>query len=219
MKKAARPTPVARAPHPRRGTSRPRAAAAFRELLAALGVDPKGELRDTPERAATMWLDHLMAGECADLAAVVGRGTATRSQAPVSLFDLGVHLVCPHHLTVAFGRAHIAYVPGGRIAGFGALARLVAACSARLELQENVTTAIAEALVEHLGARAAIAVIEATHPCHNVLQPRSHAARAVTWAAVGEPAGKRHLRRALELALAGHAPAPRVHRARLKAPR
>jgi GTP cyclohydrolase I len=119
----------------------------------------------------------------------------------VSLLDLGVQLVCPHHLTVAFGRAHVAYVPGARVAGFGALARLVAACAARVALQEEVTSAIAEALVEHFGARAAVAVIEATHPCHNVLHPRSHGARAVTWASAGEARAKRQLARELRAAL------------------
>src|SRR5512141_241924 len=106
--------------------------AAFAELTAALGVPPDPELARTPARAAELWARHLVAGAGVDLASTLGEATPSKSTAPVSLFGLGVHLVCPHHLTVAFGQAHVAYVPGGRIVGFGALARLVAAATSRL---------------------------------------------------------------------------------------
>jgi GTP cyclohydrolase I len=176
--------------------------AAFAELTSALGVPPDPELARTPARAADLWANHLLAGEGVDLASTLGDAAPSRSTAPVSLFGLGVHLVCPHHLTVAFGRAHVAYVPGGRIVGFGALARLVDAATSRLTLQEDATVAVATTLVEALGASAAVAVIDAVHPCHNVLHARSHGAHAVTWASQGAPAAARRLERDLRRALA-----------------
>lgn len=176
--------------------------AAFAELTAALGMPLDPELRRTPDRAAELWARHLVAGTGIDLASTLGETAQSASTAPVSLFGLGVHLVCPHHLTVAFGQAHVAYVPGGRIVGFGALARLVAAATSRLTLQEQATELVAATLVGHLGARAAVAVIDAVHPCHNVLHARSHRAHAVTWAATGEPAAARRLERDLRRALA-----------------
>jgi GTP cyclohydrolase I len=189
-----------------RGTrSHRQVAAAFRGLLESLDAPVAGELRQTPERAAALWLDHLTSGEGINLAAVLGRGSPSASASPVSLFGIGIHLVCPHHLTIAFGQAHVAYIPNGRLAGFGALARLVGAASARLALQEEVTDAIADALICGLGARAAVVVLEATHPCHNVLHPRSQRARAVTWAVRGEKSAARRLEQDLRRALAAAA--------------
>lgn len=185
-----------------RAPSRRRVVAAFTELLAALGTPTRPELKLTPTRAAALWLDHLIAGEGADLAAIVGKkASLSSSRSPVSLFNIGVHLVCPHHLTVAFGHAHIAYVPNGRVVGFGPLARLVAAATSRLSLQEDVTDMIANALMQHLGASAAVAVIEAVHPCHNVTQPRSHRAHVVTWAVRGPSRASRELRQQLNQAI------------------
>jgi len=193
-----------RAPTPsrKRPIDRRRLRAAFAELTAALGVPRDPELARTADRATELWAQHLLAGEGVELASTLGEATPSASAAPVSLFGLGVHLVCPHHLTVAFGHAHVAYVPGGRIVGFGALARLVAAATSRLTLQEEATDAVARTLVDALGARAAIAVIDAVHPCHNVLHARSHRAHAVTWASRGEPAAARRLERDLRRALA-----------------
>jgi GTP cyclohydrolase I len=184
-----------KAPSPS-GSARPDAAAlraAFAGLLDALELLPQRERARTASRAAELWREHLLAGVGVDLAGTLGEAMPTRSHSPVSLRGIGVHLVCPHHLTVAFGEARLAYVPGGRIVGFGALTRLAAAATSRMVLQEEATEAMASALVEHLGARAAVAVIEAIHPCHNLLHPRSHGARALTVAARGRPAECRRL--------------------------
>ena len=187
---------------PEARSKRGRLTAAFTEMLAVLGAERDPEMRHTAERAASLWLDHLVAGQGRDLGRILGRGAPSASHSPVSLFDIGVHLVCPHHLTVAFGQAHVAYIPNGRVVGFGALARLVAAATARLSLQEDATDCIAATLVEHLGAAAAVAVIVAVHPCHNVIHPRSHQARAATWAVHGDPVVARTLKADLRQALA-----------------
>ncbi|MEE8408582.1 MAG: GTP cyclohydrolase I [Myxococcota bacterium] len=191
-------------PHPSKRTRREAATRALGDLLTGLGCDLRGELRQTPSRAATLWSEHLLAGEGADLGELLGRGSRSKARAPVLLLDVGVHLVCPHHLTVAFGQAHVAYLPGGRLAGFGALARLINACTARLILQEDAAAMISTALVERLGARAAVAVIEARHPCHNVLHARSHRARAVTWGRHGDATGCRDLSSKLRAAMREH---------------
>lgn len=192
---------MTKAPRRRRSESASRrqqqATRAIRALLQGLGVSLAGELKGTPARAASLWVEHLLAGEGLDPKEVLGRGSKTRSRSPVSLFDVGVHLVCPHHLTVAFGEAHVAYLPRTRVAGFGALARLVRACTARLALQEDATQLIADTLVLHLGAVAAVVVIDALHPCHNVPHARSHRARAVTWGIAGDKAAADSLARLL----------------------
>ncbi len=181
-----------RAPKPDKGQQA--AEVALYDLLISLGCKLEGELRDTPKRAAALWAHHLLDGEHQDLGAILGHGSPTKSRAPVTLFNVGVHLVCPHHLTVAFGLAHIGYLPNGRAAGFGALAQLIHACTARLVLQEDACDTIANAITEHLDARAAAVVIDAMHPCHNVPHARSHRARAVTWGESGTPTGIRELK-------------------------
>ncbi len=175
-----------------------RAQRAVTDLLRALGVPLVGELARAPARAARLWREHLLAGEGIDAKAVLGRGAPSRARGAVTLRGIHVHLVCPHHLTVAFGEAQLAYLPAGRIAGFGALTRLVRACTARVVMQEDATQCIADTLAEVLGARAAVAMIDARHPCHAVSQPSSHRARAVTWAEAGNPKDAATLHHLLE---------------------
>lgn len=180
----------------KRKPDRRRIQAALRELVQASGARLDGELRGTPKRAADFWCDHLLAGERLDPCQCLASTMPSRSSV-VSLLDIDVHLVCPHHLTIAFGTAHLAYLPVERIVSLGSLADLVTACTARLVLQETATAEIADALVEHLGADAAVAVIEAKHPCNNVTRPRTHRSRVVTWASAGKRKEASQLRRLL----------------------
>jgi GTP cyclohydrolase IA len=196
-------------PTPTRPAAVAAASRAIQDLLLALGCELKGELVGTPRRVALLWADHLLAGARLEPRTLLGRGSATRSRAPVTLQHLGVHLVCPHHLTVAFGTAHVAYLPNRRAAGFGALARLVRVCTARLVLQEEASQAVAETIVDSLGARAAAVVIDAVHPCHNVPHGRSHRAHAVTWGEAGDPRAARDLRQLLSVTLCEHRPTRR----------
>ena len=170
----------------------------FSTLVQAAGIASRAEAKRTVTRCATLWAEHLLAGEGADLQRIVGRGQLTSCQTPVCITGIGVYLVCPHHLTVAFGEAHIAYVPGKRLLGFGALSRLAQACTARLVLQERATQDIADALATHLGAASVLVRLDAVHPCHNLPYPRSHRARAITEAHAGTKAGARALRGLME---------------------
>lgn len=175
--------------------------AAFTQLLIAAGQEPVGEFAETPARAAELWDRQLLAGVDAPFADLFREVIEDEQRTdPVSMLDMGVHLVCPHHLTISFGRAHVAYRPAGRIVGFGTLAELVERATARLVLQEEATDDIANALQKHLGARAAVAAIDATHPCHNVPHPRSHGARALSWAFAGDESVAGELK---EIVLAG----------------
>jgi GTP cyclohydrolase I len=190
-------------PHRAATARRRRVKAAFAELLAALtdvpGVAPPSArlLLRTPQRAAALWLDHLLSGTQADLGALLSGAMAVPHATPVCVTGIGVHLVCPHHLTVAVGQAHVAYLPHGQVAGLGSISDVVQACTARFVLQEDAAQAICQALVTHLRATAAVAVIEAVHPCHTVTRPRSHAARAVTLAQAGSRSRAKALSRLL----------------------
>ena len=173
---------------------------AFLQFLDALGPEflNAKEKQKTASRATNLWLDHLLVGEGVDIASLFSHAQKTQTQSEVFVLDIHVHLVCPHHLTIAFGKAHLAYVPTGRLAGFGALSRVVSACCSRFVLQEEATACIAESLVKHLGAKAAVAIVEATHPCHNVIEPRAHAALSVTCSTAGHAKEAKHLERSLK---------------------
>jgi len=178
---------------------------AIEEMLLSLGVGerlesgrlklPK-EMRGTPARVAKLWQKTLLKGEGADLGKIFYQSSPNDNFGadsnhpvypadPVALRGIGFHLLCPHHLTVAFGNAQVAYIPGPRIAGLGALAALVEHCAARLILQEQATRLVVDSLSTHLNVQAAVVKLAATHPCHNLTHPRSHQADVVTQATIG----------------------------------
>lgn len=159
---------------------------AVENLLRALDVEVSGACAQTPERVAQLWSEHLLCAQHAQLGDLEITRSPAPAATPVSLVNIGVHLVCPHHLTVAFGKAHIAYEPGAYVTGFGSLTKILQHCTQRLVLQEDATRMVAECLAEKLEAKAVCVVIDATHPCHNVIHPRGHDARAITWAHSGD---------------------------------
>ncbi len=146
------------------------------------------------KKAAIMWRDRILAGETQNLADVLGRGTPTTTHDPVCIHSLGIHMVCPHHFTVSFGHANIAYIPGDRMVGFGRLSALAHAATARIILQEDATASIADTLMETLGCRAAACVIKAEHPCHRLSHPSAHRSTATTQAVRGPASLQRTLR-------------------------
>lgn len=195
-------------------SSDPRAATIQRltkELLEALGYTATGDLQRTPERVAELWTEHLVRPQ-QDIEKLLQSGLAPAEAGaaaqPIAIVDMGVHLVCPHHLTVAFGRAHVAYLPGAQVLGFGTISELVQLLTSRLVLQERATQDIAEALVRYAGAKAAAVSLQATHPCHNVSHARSHDAQAVSWAFAGDASQHTSLRETVSLALTSRLPGP-----------
>ena len=172
-----------------------RAIEAFlRAVGAPVGDDP--ELEGTGRRVAEAWADDLLSGYAADPAHILSDATASDAPGLVVVTDLAAATMCPHHLMPASGVVHVGYFPGERVVGFGALGRLVDALddaahavadalSRRLRLQEDLGRDIAEALVEHLGARGAGAVVDLAPTCMTARGDRRHAARATTLAFAG----------------------------------
>ena len=168
-------------------------AEAVKQLLEAMNIEISGECAQTPERVAEIWADHLLVSQENDPGDIKLTLSPAPNRTPVSLVNIGVHLVCPHHLTIAFGKAHICYEPGEHVVGFGALTKLLEHCTQRLNLQEDATAMAANILQEKLQARAVCVVIDARHPCHNILHTRGHDARAITWSHAGDPEAAQRL--------------------------
>jgi len=143
---------------------------AIRAFLRALGRDPDHdpELLDTPTRVAEAWESDLVDGYDVDVERLLAAESSPAPQEPlglVSVRDLAVSTICPHHLLPARGMATVLYVPGTHVAGLGTLSRLVDAFAHRLTLQETAGEAIANALVRHLGARGAACKLSLSHSC------------------------------------------------------
>ena len=145
---------------------------AVREFLAASGLDPSHpDLRDTPARVAEAWVEHFLDGYGKDPAQVL----ADRLPAPegsrgevVVVTGLRFHSMCPHHLLPTEGTAHLAYVPGKWVIGFGRLAALLDTWAHRLILQEELARGVARSLQEHLGAAGSACIVEAHQACLRV---------------------------------------------------
>jgi len=182
---------------------------AVTELLRAAGLDPtSAELAQTPRCVSELWRRDLLAGYQLDAATLLAETLPAAPGADaVFAFDLACHGLCPHHLVPFFGRAHLVYLPGDRLAGLGRLGQLVACYTQRLTLQEHATLAIAEALVRHLGARGAGCVLETTQLCLSLPDDRHRDSRVVTTAFVGALEQRGDLRERL-LRGAGRSPQP-----------
>lgn len=140
---------------------------AVREILLAIGEDPEREgLQRTPARVARVYAE-LFAGLRVDPASVVTTTFEEGHEELILVRDLQVISLCEHHLLPFHGSAHIGYIPGshGRITGLSKLARLVEVFARRPQVQERLTTQIADLLMEQLEPRGVIAVLECEHMC------------------------------------------------------
>jgi GTP cyclohydrolase IA len=168
--------------------------AAVRALLNACGVDDEPHMRQTAQRVRALWQDRLLGGYGADLSAVLGDGFADPRTDVVVVRGIAVHGVCPHHLVPFRGKAHVAYLPGGRLHGFGRIARLVDALAHRFTYQEWLTRDIADALVTLGHAQGAAVVVEAEQLCLLLGEDRRGDERVVTQAFAGVYANDAPLR-------------------------
>ena len=165
--------PAARIPVAKAETSGPkvdvgRAERAVREMLMALGEDPDREgLRDTPKRVVRMYRE-LFAGLTDDPSKDLARTFNERYDEIVLLRDINFASLCEHHLLPFMGKAHVAYLPKDRVVGLSKLARTVDAFARRPQVQERLTSQVADALMEHLDPNGVLVVIESEHLCMKV---------------------------------------------------
>ena len=139
---------------------------AVRHILSALGENPdRPELLRTPERVQESLLD-LTRGYREPLDSILnGAVFEDPSQAMVLVRDIPFYSLCEHHLLPFFGRAHVAYIPDGRLMGLSKIPRVIEHFARRLQVQERLTEQVAEALSEALRPRGLGVVLEATHLC------------------------------------------------------
>lgn len=166
----------------------PRIEAAVREILAAVGEDPDREgLLDTPARVARAYAE-TFAGLRQTPADVLDKTFDVEHEELILVRDIEVYSTCEHHLVPFHGVAHVGYIPSpsGRVTGLSKLARLVDVYAKRPQVQERLTTQIADALVEHLDAQGVIVVIEAEHLCMSMRGIRKPGARTITSAVRGQ---------------------------------
>jgi len=174
-----------RAKHP---FDQKRAEAAVLELLIALGEDPEREgLRDTPARVARA-IQENFAGLWSSPEEVLTTTFDAGHRELIIVRDIEVFSHCEHHLTPFHGVAHIGYIPGesGRITGLSKLARLVDLFARRPQVQERLTTQIADSLVEILEAAGVIVIIDCEHLCMSMRGVKKPKARTTTSAVRGQ---------------------------------
>lgn len=135
------------------------------EILVAIGEDPNREgLLGTPRRVAEMYRE-VFCGLQADPREVLAVGFEEGHQEMIVLRDIPFYSMCEHHLLPFHGVAHIGYIPKGRVVGISKLARVVEILARRLQLQERLTSQIADTIVEGLRPRGVAVVIQAEHLC------------------------------------------------------
>ena len=164
-----------------------RAEAAVRELLIAVGEDPDREgLHDTPARVARAYAE-MFAGLYESPESVLDTTFDLGHQELVLVKGIEVQSVCEHHLLPFHGVAHVGYIPGtdGRITGLSKLARLVEVFARRPQVQERLTSQVADSLMAILKPAGAIVVIEAEHMCMSMRGVRKPNSRTVTSAVRG----------------------------------
>ncbi len=150
---------------PKDGAVTVRIAAAVREILTAIGEDINREgLRRTPERVARMYRE-LFAGMHEDPADHFDAVFEERYDEMVVLRDISFHSMCEHHLLPFMGKAHVAYIPRGRLIGISKLARVVDAFARRPQVQERLTNQIADMIQDRLNPKGVAVILEAQHTC------------------------------------------------------
>lgn len=172
-------------PHP---VDLARAEAAVREFLLAIGEDPDREgLRDTPARVARAATE-LYAGLSQTPEQVLSAMFQIDHDEMIIVRDIEVYSTCEHHLLPFHGVAHVGYIPGekGQVTGLSKLARLVEVFARRPQVQERLTTQVADALVEHVGAQGVIVVVEAEHLCMSMRGVKKPGSRTITSAVRGQ---------------------------------
>ncbi len=166
------------------------------DMLAALGEDPSREgLQRTPERVARMY-NELLAGYTIDLNALVNEAIFSSDyQDMVVVRDVQFYSLCEHHLLPFYGRAHVAYIPDGKIIGLSKIPRLVEMFSRRLQVQERMTEQIAQTLQGILNTKGVAVMVEGAHMCAMMRGVKKSEASMVTTSFLGAFRENESLRR------------------------
>lgn len=153
---------------------------AVREILVAVGEDPNREgLLETPDRVARMYAE-LFSGLHADPAVHLEKTFTQKHDEMVLVKDIQFASCCEHHLLPFIGKAHIAYLPGGKIVGLSKLARVVEAVAHRPQVQERMTEQLADLIMTHLKPRGVAVIVEADHTCMTIRGVRKPGAMTIT---------------------------------------
>ena len=172
---------------PARGVDQGRIEKAVREILEAIGDDPDREgLQETPQRVAAMFAE-IFSGLHEPADQHLGFTFGAQHDEMVMVKDIPLYSTCEHHLVPFLGRAHVAYIPDeeGRVTGLSKLARLVESYSRRPQVQERLTTQIADEIDRSLSPRGVLVVIEAEHLCMSMRGVRKPGCLTVTSAVRG----------------------------------
>ncbi len=158
--------PESKSEHP--AVDHPRIERAVREILAAVGEDPDREgLLETPARVARMYAE-MFSGLHRDPSIHLQKVFTEKYDEVVLIKDINFCSMCEHHLLPFSGKAHVGYLPDGKVVGLSKLARVVEEVARRPQVQERMTEHIAELIESELGARGVAVVLEASHSCMTI---------------------------------------------------
>jgi GTP cyclohydrolase I len=168
-----------------RGVDLPRIERAVREILAAVGEDPDREgLLETPARVARMYAE-MFSGLHDDPRIHLKKVFTEKYDEVVLVKDISFNSMCEHHMLPFHGKAHIGYIPNGKVLGLSKLARVVEVVSKRPQVQERLTETIADLMVSELDPKGVAVVVEASHSCMTIRGIRKPGSMAVTSAMRG----------------------------------
>lgn len=154
-------------------------------IIEGIGEDASREgLVETPDRIARMY-EEIFAGLNEDASVHLSKTFSTQNTDMIIEKDITFYSMCEHHFLPFYGKAHIAYIPNGRVAGLSKLARTVEVYARRPQLQERMTVQIADAIMENLDAKGAIVIIEAEHMCMTMRGIKKPGSRTVTISSKG----------------------------------
>lgn len=158
---------------------------AVKMLLEGIGEDASREgLLETPERVARMYTE-LMAGMEEDASTHLSKVFTVERDDLVLVRDIDFQSICEHHLMPFIGKAHVAYIPNGKVTGLSKIARTVEVFARRLQIQEHMTAQIADAIETSLSPKGVMVVLEAEHMCMTMRGIKKPGAKTMTYAVRG----------------------------------
>lgn len=156
-----------------------------RMILEGIGEDVNREgLRETPERIARMY-EEIFAGMDMDCEEILSKTFTVDNDEMVIVKDIVFYSTCEHHFMPFYGKAHVAYIPDGKVVGLSKLARAVEVYAKRPQIQEQLTGQVADALMKHLAPKGVIVMMEAEHMCMTMRGVKKPGSKTVTFAMRG----------------------------------